>query len=64
MGVFGCGAYSNPPNHMAELFKEVFCEEEFSGKFKIIVFSIFDDHNSYKEHNPNGNVLPFIEVFN
>jgi len=64
LGAFGCGAYANPPNHMAELFKEVFLEKEFASKFKLVVFAIFDDHNSHREHNPNGNVLPFIEVFN
>jgi len=63
LGAFGCGAYANPPNHMAELFKEVFLEKEFINRFKVIVFSIFDDHNSNKRHNPNGNVLPFLEVF-
>jgi uncharacterized protein (TIGR02452 family) len=64
LGAFGCGAYANPPNHMAELFKEVLFENEFIKVFKIIVFSIFEDHNSNKRHNPNGNVLPFMEVFN
>jgi uncharacterized protein (TIGR02452 family) len=63
LGAFGCGAFANPPNHMAELFKGVFFEEEFNGRFKNIVFAIFEDHNSGKEHNPNGNVLPFLEVF-
>jgi uncharacterized protein (TIGR02452 family) len=64
LGAFGCGAFANPPNHMAELFKEVFAEKEFASNFKLIVFSIFEDHNSNKEHNPNGNVLPFLKVFN
>jgi uncharacterized protein (TIGR02452 family) len=64
LGAFGCGAFGNPPNHMAKLFKEVFLEKEFINKFKMIVFSIFDDHNSNRRHNPNGNVLPFLEVFN
>jgi len=63
LGAFGCGAFANPPNHMAELFKEVLLEKEFIKKFKFIVFSIFEDHNSNKRHNPNGNVLPFLEVF-
>jgi uncharacterized protein (TIGR02452 family) len=63
LGAFGCGAFKNPPNHMAELFRGVFFEEEFKGKFKNIVFSIFEDHNSGQEHNPNGNVLPFLETF-
>ena len=63
LGAFGCGAFANPPNHMALLFKEVFSEEEFSGFFKSLVFAILDDHNSRKEHNPDGNVRPFAEVF-
>jgi len=63
LGAFGCGAYANPPNHIAKLFKEVLIETEFLGFFKLVVFAIIDDHNSAKEHNPNGNVLPFLEVF-
>jgi uncharacterized protein (TIGR02452 family) len=64
LGAFGCGAFANPPNHMAELFREVLFEKEFISKFKLIIFSIFEDHNSKKGHNPDGNVLPFLEVFN
>ena len=63
LGAFGCGAFANPPNHIAKLFKEVFFENEFLGVFKYIVFSIFEDRNSGLEHNPYGNVLPFFEVF-
>jgi len=63
LGAFGCGAFANPPNHMATLFKEVFLESEFSGVFKYVVFSIFEDRNSGLKHNPYGNVLPFFEVF-
>jgi uncharacterized protein (TIGR02452 family) len=63
LGAFGCGAYANPPHHIASLFKEVFAEREFKGYFKTLVFSIIDDHNSRKEHNPDGNVLPFLNVF-
>lgn len=64
LGAFGCGAFANPPNHIAELFKEVFFENEFLGTFRHVVFSIFEDRNSGLEHNPHGNVLPFFEVFN
>ncbi|GMO50283.1 MAG: hypothetical protein Pg6C_13860 [Treponemataceae bacterium] len=64
LGAFGCGAFANPPNHMAELFREVFSEKEFMAKFKFVVFAIFEDHNSNQKHNPNGNVLPFLDVFN
>ena len=64
LGAFGCGVFANPPNHMAILFREVFKEREFLGAFKYVVFSIFEDYNSGREHSPNGNVLPFFEVFN
>lgn len=63
LGAFGCGAFCNPPNHIAQLFKEVFMEDEFVNTFNYVVFAIFQDHNSFKEHNPYGNVVPFFEVF-
>ena len=63
LGAFGCGAFRNPPAHVAELFAEVFCEPEFDGRFRVIQFAILDDHNSRKAHNPDGNVLPFLRVF-
>jgi uncharacterized protein (TIGR02452 family) len=63
LSAFGCGAFANPPNHVALLFKQVFNEEEFKHCFRLVVFSIIDDHNSRKEQNPEGNVLPFLKVF-
>ncbi|MFP3042107.1 TIGR02452 family protein [Treponema primitia] len=63
LSAFGCGAFANPPNHVALLFKQVFSEEEFKNRFHLVVFSIIDDHNSRKEQNPEGNVLPFLKVF-
>jgi len=63
LSALGCGAYKNPPLHIAELFKEVLNEDKFLRKFKVIVFAIFDDMNSHKEHNPDGNYRPFLETF-
>jgi uncharacterized protein (TIGR02452 family) len=63
LGAFGCGAFQNPPNHVAKLFKEVFREKEFKNRFKIIVFAILDDHNNRQKHNPEGNILPFLKEF-
>ncbi len=60
LSAFGCGAFGNPPEHMAELFKEVFLEEEFRGIFRMIIFSIINDKNSPSD----GNVYPFFKVFN
>lgn len=64
MSAFGCGAFANPPEHMAELFRDVFAEAEFQDSFRLVVFAIINDHNTMKEHNPEGNLLPFPRVFN
>lgn len=63
LGAFGCGAFVNPPRHIAELFREVISEDEFRNKYWKIVFAILEDHNSNERVNPNGNLLPFMEVF-
>lgn len=63
LSAFGCGAFKNPPHHMAKLFKDVFNEAEFKDRFKLIVFAILDDHNTWKDHNPEGNILPFLREF-
>ncbi len=63
LGAWGCGAYHNPPKHIASLFHEVLNEKEFKNKFRKIVFAIIEDHNSSKAHNPEGNFLPFLKEF-
>jgi len=63
LSAFGCGAFCNPPEHVALLFREVFAESEFKRLFTLVVFAIIDDRNTRKSHNPQGNVLPFQEVF-
>lgn len=63
LGALGCGAFHNPPKHIARLFHEVLEEEEFLNKYKHIVFAILEDHNSYKKHNNEGNYLPFKNEF-
>jgi len=64
LSAFGCGAFANPPEHMASLFREVLDEEEFRNAFRLIVFAIIDDHNAHRRHNPEGNLLPFQREFN
>ena len=59
----GCGDFKNDPQIIAQLFKQVMNENEFKGKFKMIVFAILDDHNTRKSHNPHGNLKPFADVF-
>ena len=58
LGAFGCGAFANPPGHMAQLCKQVFEEPEFQGLFREIHFAIIEDHNSH-----GRNVNAFKEVF-
>jgi uncharacterized protein (TIGR02452 family) len=63
LSALGCGAYKNPPKHIAQIFRKVLQDTAFKNKFKHVVFAIFDDHNARKSHNPEGNVQPFVDVF-
>ncbi len=63
LGAFGCGAFKNPPQHMAELFKETLAEDEFRNKYRKVVFAILENHHNQESHNPNGNLEPFRQVF-
>lgn len=63
LGALGCGAFHNPPRHVARLFHEVIDELEFKNKYRRIVFAILDDHNAHQSHNPKGNFKPFADEF-
>lgn len=63
LGALGCGAFRNPPRHVARLFHEVMDEPEFKNRYKKIVFAILDDHNAHQKHNMEGNFKPFAEEF-
>lgn len=63
LGALGCGAFRNPPKHIARLFHEVFEEREFKNQFNEVFFSILEDHNSHLGHNADGNFKPFFEEF-
>ena len=62
LGALGCGAFRNPPRHVAHLFHEVMDEPEFKNKYRRIVFAILDDHNAHQRYNPEGNYKPFAEI--
>ncbi len=62
LSAFGCGAFRNPPQHMAELIRAVLVEPEFAGVFGHIAFAIIDDHNAAHAASPEGNYLPFERV--
>ena len=59
LGAWGCGAFRNPPEHMAQLFHEVLCETEFAGKYRVVRFAVIEDHNSR-----HSNFAPFDKEFN
>lgn len=63
LGAFGCGAFRNHPQHVAQLFHEVLLELEFRNRFRHI-FAILEDHNSRLPHNQDGNFQPFYDEFN
>ena len=62
-GAWGCGAFRNPPQHIAKLFHEVMEEEEFRNRFRKIVFAIIDRRKLETGHGKAGNFLPFQEEF-
>ncbi|CAF1213086.1 unnamed protein product [Rotaria magnacalcarata] len=57
LSALGCGAFRNPPDHVAKLFRSVI--EQYAGFFQTIIFAIIDDHNSGQRHNPEGNFKSF-----
>ncbi|CAF1531382.1 unnamed protein product [Adineta ricciae] len=60
LSALGCGAFKNPPGHVAELFRSVI--EQYAGFFRRITFAILDDHNSGRFFNPEGNFQPFVTL--
>lgn len=40
VGAWGCGAFSNPPEDVARLFREII--DEYNGVFKTIIFAILE----------------------
>ncbi|CAF3924311.1 unnamed protein product, partial [Rotaria sp. Silwood1] len=61
LSALGCGAFKNPPLHVAAIFKSVI--EQYAGYFKTICFAIIDDHNTGNRLNQDGNYKPFKHVF-
>lgn len=41
LGAFGCGAFGNPPDHVALLFREVLSTDVYRCRFKHVCFAIF-----------------------
>ena len=63
LSAMGCGAFANPPAHIAKLFHQVIEEDEFKNAFRLIDFAILDGYRTGLSHNPEGNLLPFQREF-
>ncbi|CAF1656160.1 unnamed protein product, partial [Adineta ricciae] len=60
LSALGCGAFRNPPEHVALLFKSVILQ--YAGYFDTIYFAIINDHNAKGVVNPKGNYGPFKAI--
>ena len=59
LSAFGCGAFKNPPELVASMFRE----QLFASSLTVVDFCIVEDHNSGHAHNPGGNFQAFANVF-
>lgn len=58
LSAFGCGAFGNPPEEIAQIYKEELLKPERAGKFDDVVFAIF-----YPGYGTD-NFTPFYEKLN
>lgn len=58
LGAFGCGAFQNPPQHIARLFQEVI-SESFSNTFHTIIFSVYTVGAAAIQYNYDS----FVDIF-
>lgn len=42
LGAWGCGAFRNPPGHVAEVFGQVLASKRFAAAFRRVVFAVLD----------------------
>lgn len=58
LGAFGCGAFLNPREEVADCWAEVFDEQEFGGGWwESVIFAVMDDTGEGKEGNGNFGVF-------
>lgn len=63
LGAFGCGDYGLNPDEVARIFFEVFQEEEFSDRFKKVIFAIKERKSRGKIIGEEGLYKPFYDLF-
>jgi uncharacterized protein (TIGR02452 family) len=49
LSAFGCGAYMNPPGHIARLFRQALQSPTYQGRFSQVIFAIIDSESNSKE---------------
>ena len=62
LGAFGCGAFKNPPQVVAEAFYDVIIENEYDKRFKYIVFAIKSTNND-NPYESCPNIFAFEKKF-
>ena len=62
LGAFGCGAFKNPPDIVADAFYEVIIENEYDKYFREIVFAIKSTSHD-NPLKPCPNILAFENAF-
>ena len=61
LGAWGCGAFKNPVNVMAALFKEVCEEPEFKDRYHAVLFACME--RARKKDPTKGKFAPFYDLF-
>ena len=61
LGAWGCGAFKNPVDVMAGLFREVCDEPEFRGRYRAVWFACLE--KATKRDPAEGRFAPFYDLF-
>ncbi len=68
LGAFGCGAFKNPPQLVADAFKKVLVDEQYKNYFEEVVFAIKKSSNDnfavFKNVFANADSIQSIELPN
>ena len=57
LGALGCGAFANPSNEVASMWKEVLLDGEWKGWFEEIVFAVLDGAEGNCKRKPDGSLM-------
>ena len=64
LGAFGCGVFRLKPELVAAFFKQVLQEDEFRGKFHMVVFALLEGKATPRRKvEEEGDFAPFYQIF-